>query len=212
MQENQQHLKVLHKRTNNPLYDIQYTYIHLHICKVIRGETNKDADGPTVGFNVECIKYGAHRLAIYDIGGQDMTRNLWQHYYNDTRAIIFMIDSADQYRLLPDNGHCNSNEDIKEDTYDDNNDDKTKLKSSASVKEELTNLLNEPALAHCKNYLIFANKQDLDNALSPFDLEAKLGLRGCEDKNLHFQASSAIKGEGIKEGLDWLINAVYKNK
>ena len=167
------------------------------INEVIKGENNKEVPLPTVGFNVESIKYRGHQLAIFDLGGQDTTRNLWQHHYVNTRAIIFVIDSSDHNRILPD--------DDKKEEYN------LKSLTLGSVREEIIKLLNEPQLRHCKNYLIFANKQDIDNALSPFDLEAKLGLRGYQDKNLHFQASSAKNKTGITQGMDWLINALYKN-
>jgi ADP-ribosylation factor protein 1 len=54
---------------------------------------------PTVGFNVETIKYNNLNLNIWDIGGQDKIRPLWRHYYDNTNAIIYVIDSIDRERL-----------------------------------------------------------------------------------------------------------------
>lgn len=54
---------------------------------------------PTIGFNVENIKYKNLDLTIWDIGGQEKLRQLWHHYYQNTNVIIFVIDSNDNNRL-----------------------------------------------------------------------------------------------------------------
>merc|ERR1712098_294564 len=54
---------------------------------------------PTIGFNVETITTDKITFTVWDIGGQDKIRPLWKHYYEDTEAIIFVVDSNDQDRL-----------------------------------------------------------------------------------------------------------------
>jgi len=54
---------------------------------------------PTLGFNVENIKYKNLNLTVWDIGGQEKIRRLWQHYYKNTSAVIFVIDSSDEERF-----------------------------------------------------------------------------------------------------------------
>lgn len=54
---------------------------------------------PTIGFNVETIKYKNLDLTIWDIGGQEKIRKLWRHYYNNIDTVIFVIDSNDLNRL-----------------------------------------------------------------------------------------------------------------
>jgi len=54
---------------------------------------------PTVGFNVETIKYKKMNLNVWDVGGQDSIRSLWRHYYTGTHALIFVIDCADHDRI-----------------------------------------------------------------------------------------------------------------
>jgi ADP-ribosylation factor protein 6 len=54
---------------------------------------------PTVGFNVETIKYKKMNLNVWDVGGQDSIRSLWRHYYTGTHALIFVIDCADADRI-----------------------------------------------------------------------------------------------------------------
>merc|ERR1712216_153901 len=54
---------------------------------------------PTIGFNVESLKYKNLDMTIWDVGGQDKIRALWRFYYHGTDAIIFVVDSADRDRL-----------------------------------------------------------------------------------------------------------------
>ncbi|XP_014094001.1 ADP-ribosylation factor 4 [Bactrocera oleae] len=55
---------------------------------------------PTVGFNVENVRCGKMVLNIWDVSGdRPRTRTLWQHYNQNTRAIIFVIDATDMRRL-----------------------------------------------------------------------------------------------------------------
>uniref|UniRef100_A0A6B2LLR4 ADP-ribosylation factor n=1 Tax=Arcella intermedia TaxID=1963864 RepID=A0A6B2LLR4_9EUKA len=54
---------------------------------------------PTIGFNVETICYNKFNLTVWDIGGQEKIRPLWQHYYAGSSAIIYVIDSADTERI-----------------------------------------------------------------------------------------------------------------
>ena len=54
---------------------------------------------PTIGFNVETVKYKNLQMTIWDVGGQDKIRALWRHYYEHTDALIWIVDSNDPARL-----------------------------------------------------------------------------------------------------------------
>lgn len=54
---------------------------------------------PTIGFNVETVEYKGTRLTMWDVGGQDKIRPLWRHYYQNTDALIFVVDSNDRERI-----------------------------------------------------------------------------------------------------------------
>eukprot|EP01090_Pellita_catalonica_P023791 TRINITY_DN9991_c0_g1_i1.p1 TRINITY_DN9991_c0_g1~~TRINITY_DN9991_c0_g1_i1.p1 ORF type:complete len:189 (+),score=46.18 TRINITY_DN9991_c0_g1_i1:89-655(+) len=54
---------------------------------------------PTVGFNVETVKYKKVSFVVWDVGGQDKIRPLWKHYYQDCQAVVYVVDSADNERL-----------------------------------------------------------------------------------------------------------------
>ncbi|CAF1185555.1 unnamed protein product [Rotaria sordida] len=54
---------------------------------------------PTVGFNVETVEFKNIRMTAWDAGGSDKNRSLWRHYYQNTRAIVFVVDSNDRERI-----------------------------------------------------------------------------------------------------------------
>jgi len=54
---------------------------------------------PTIGFNVETIKYKNIRFDCWDAGGQEKFRRLWHHYCQNSQALIFVVDSSDEERL-----------------------------------------------------------------------------------------------------------------
>ncbi|CAG9314945.1 unnamed protein product [Blepharisma stoltei] len=54
---------------------------------------------PTIGFNVETIKYRNISFVIWDIGGGDKIHLLWKHYLENAKGLIFVVDSADHERI-----------------------------------------------------------------------------------------------------------------
>ena len=54
---------------------------------------------PTIGFNCEQVKYKNLDMTIWDVGGQDKIRPLWRHYFANTDALIYVVDSNDPTRM-----------------------------------------------------------------------------------------------------------------
>ncbi|XP_062843260.1 ADP-ribosylation factor 4-like [Trichomycterus rosablanca] len=54
---------------------------------------------PTLGFNVETVEYKNISFTVWDVGGQDVIRRLWRHYYQNTMGLIFVVDSNDRKRI-----------------------------------------------------------------------------------------------------------------
>lgn len=76
------------------------------------------------------------------------------------------------------------------------------------AKQELYRLLSADDLKDCI-LLVFANKQDLPNALKAQELAAKLDLQSLHNI-WYIQPCCAQDGTGLYEGLDWLSNALAK--
>eukprot|EP00191_Tetraselmis_sp_GSL018_P010928 CAMPEP_0177598160 /NCGR_PEP_ID=MMETSP0419_2-20121207/12164_1 /TAXON_ID=582737 /ORGANISM="Tetraselmis sp., Strain GSL018" /LENGTH=165 /DNA_ID=CAMNT_0019090513 /DNA_START=543 /DNA_END=1037 /DNA_ORIENTATION=+ len=54
---------------------------------------------PTVGFNVEEFEKSGVNFTVFDMSGAGRYRNLWEKYYRDAEAVIFVVDSADKIRM-----------------------------------------------------------------------------------------------------------------
>ncbi|XP_027200285.1 ADP-ribosylation factor 2 [Dermatophagoides pteronyssinus] len=84
--------------------------------------------------------------------------------------------------------------------------DKERVNEAA---EELQRMLNEDELRD-SILLVFANKQDLPNAMTTSELKDRLGLGQMRNRHWYIQATCATQGDGLYEGLDWLCTEVSK--
>ncbi|RXG52208.1 ADP-ribosylation factor [Armadillidium vulgare] len=73
------------------------------------------------------------------------------------------------------------------------------------VREELNYMLDCEELRDCP-VLVFANKQDLPEAVSPDEVTSALGMTSLDSRPWHIQGASAVTGAGVYEGLDWLAS------
>ena len=79
-----------------------------------------------------------------------------------------------------------------------------------AAREELHKMISEDELRDAV-ILVFANKQDLPNAMTAAEVTDKLGLHSLRSRNWYIQATCATTGDGLYEGLDWL-SATLKNR
>ncbi|KAM9604535.1 ADP-ribosylation factor-like protein 14 [Trichechus inunguis] len=55
---------------------------------------------PTIGFNVEMIELEKSlSLTVWDIGGQEKMRAVWDYYCENTDGLVYVVDSTDKRRL-----------------------------------------------------------------------------------------------------------------
>jgi ADP-ribosylation factor protein 1 len=131
------------------------------------------------GFPVENAVQKNLNFLILDVGGD---RSIWQSHVQDSDAIIFVVDSNDRVKI----------DDELAETY--------------TAKSELHYLLN---LCQTAALLVFANKQDLSEAMSVEEVKRMLDLENiCESRNWSIQGCSADTGEGLLEGFSWLSSAL----
>ena len=79
------------------------------------------------------------------------------------------------------------------------------------AKEELHRMLNEDELRDAV-VLVFANKQDLPQAMPAAEVTDKLGLQQMRNRNWYIQSTCATTGDGLYEGLDWLSRTLSGKK
>lgn len=78
-------------------------------------------------------------------------------------------------------------------------------------KEELVSMLEEEELKKAI-LVVLANKQDLDEAMSVSEIHSALGLDALKSRTFQIFKTSALKGNGLDEAMEWLSNALTNNK
>jgi len=73
------------------------------------------------------------------------------------------------------------------------------------ARQELHRIINDREMRDAI-ILIFANKQDLPEAMKPHEIQEKLGLTRLRDRNWYVQPACATTGDGLYEGLTWLTS------
>ncbi|CAH8479352.1 unnamed protein product [Schistosoma turkestanicum] len=144
-------------------------------------ETQKSLIVPTIGYSVEKIIVGQTVFLCFDMSGSGAYRNLWEKFYKDCEAIIYVVDSSDELRLI-----------VAEDEF------QQLLKHPDICSRRIP-------------ILLFANKMDLPNSVAVKEIVKILGLENLRNKSWRIFASNALNGEGLNEGLVWLFKQLKQD-
>ncbi|KAF9004700.1 GTP-binding protein [Cyathus striatus] len=68
------------------------------ILKKLNGEDIRSVS-PTLGFNIKTFQHGKYTLNIWDVGGQRTLRPYWRNYFEQTDALVWVVDSGDRMRM-----------------------------------------------------------------------------------------------------------------
>ena len=137
----------------------------------------------TIGFNLETINFKDLFLTIWDIGGYNI-------FYDNECRILYnhYFKNTDGIIFVID---CNDKERF------------------GKANKALLEIINNEELKNIP-LLIFGNKQDLNEAISPNELIKFLEMEKIKNNKWLLQGSSALNGRGIKEGFDWLSNILLE--
>eukprot|EP00438_Fugacium_kawagutii_P014605 Skav210576 [mRNA] locus=scaffold3272:217:13278:- [translate_table: standard] len=168
---------------------------------------------PTQGFNIKSLVQDNFKLSLGSGAAKQLVlqcgaspnramavhkweiRPYWSNYFENTDALVYVIDSSDR-RRLEESGKEPGHEGL--------------LRSPC---EELAELLAEDKLGGIP-CLVFANKQDLMHASTAPEISEALGgarLEGIQDRIWQIQACSAKTGDGLQEGMEWLVASCKKD-
>jgi len=78
-------------------------------------------------------------------------------------------------------------------------------------KDELLYMLREDELAGAI-LVVLANKQDMEGCMSIAEVHQALGLEALKNRTFQIFKTSATKGEGLDQAMDWLSNALQAKK
>lgn len=135
----------------------------------------------TVGLNVARIHMSSAQMIFWDLGGQEDLQTLWDKYYSECHGVIYVIDSCDPENL-------------------------------AISAQTFRKVILHPDL-YGVPLLILANKQDRFDSLPLTEVEAAFdtSVHSIGDRDCRIQRVSALKGEGVSEGIEWLSRRVQDN-
>ncbi|EXK28631.1 hypothetical protein FOMG_15095 [Fusarium oxysporum f. sp. melonis 26406] len=125
---------------------------------------------------------GNQQFKLFDYAGNPHWRPCWRSFMSRLRGVVFVIDSTDRDALQ-------------------------------EAKAELVGLLKEEMLEQ-QPFLVLANKQDDPKAMSVAELTEYLDIQQYLDKSskCRVQPTSALTGEGLAAGLDWVRNALREHR
>ena len=54
---------------------------------------------PTIGMNLGKMEISGNKAIFWDLGGQQSLRSIWDHYFQEADAVLFVLDAADPSRF-----------------------------------------------------------------------------------------------------------------
>ncbi|CAO3683549.1 unnamed protein product [Rhizopus microsporus] len=141
-----------------------------------------DKIAPTVGLNIGRIDIQSSRINFWDLGGQRELQPIWERYYAECHAIVFVVDSTDPKRLE----ECR-------DTFE------TMITNDAIEGVPILMLANKQDI---QGALRVEEIKEVFNKIA-----VKLGARDSRVLPV-----SALEGHGVEEAIDWLILRLQRNK
>lgn len=130
--------------------------------------------------NKEVVKVDGMDFELYDVGGLEKVRSLWRTYSKEANGVVYTVDSSDPTRLPQ------AAEELKKLFFGD------KKKKSLIVPDI--------------PLLVFANKQDLSEAVGIDRITADLELQDLPVRNYKVLPTIATQGTNLHEGLKWMVD------
>eukprot|EP00873_Tetraselmis_striata_P017538 jgi/Tetstr1/437802/TSEL_026443.t1 len=134
---------------------------------------------PTVGLNVGRIEAHKAKLIFWDLGGQSGLRSIWDKYFEEAHAVVFLVDAS-----APD-----------------------RFEESKAALERVLGSMDITGAP----LLVLANKQDVPGCCSAEEVQDYYGVGRYDSRPTRITGISAYTGEGIREGLFWLVEVIKKS-
>ncbi|KAJ2342371.1 ADP-ribosylation factor protein 3 [Coemansia erecta] len=136
---------------------------------------------PTVGVNIARLRINKRVLRCMDLGGQADLRGIWQSYFRDAHALLFVVDASDSARMAEAQGALVGLARAAELANMPvlvlaNKQDATDVRAVAQVKEMVNSVADE-----------------------------------LDPRAVRVVGASGIDGSGTRDAIDWLFSRVVEN-
>ncbi|KAJ2396307.1 ADP-ribosylation factor protein 3 [Coemansia sp. RSA 2559] len=137
---------------------------------------------PTIGVNIGKVHMKRVLIKFMDLGGQKELRSIWEAYFEDCHAVLFMLDSERADRL----------------------DEAEQILLDLVRAEELNGvpllvLANKQDLSDVEP---LAQIKEMVNGLAD----------SMDGREVRVMGSSAVDGAGVRMAVDWLCNRMIENR
>ena len=168
-------------------------------------------------------------LKVWDIGGQLSLRRLWKSYYKSAHAVVFLIDSTDlgdgnEWEDLGPSAaslksHTNGihTEDIDTEDHAEFPNTQSDLGRLEECRLVLESVISEQDMVGIP-VLVLANKQDREDCVETVKIKEGLvrkvfeGEKGGAVRDSRVLPVSALRGDGVKEAVEWVRTRVKWNR
>lgn len=129
---------------------------------------------------MEKVQFAKLELTVWDIGGQEQIRRLWRYCRILAKFGLTIADYQNTNGIV-----------FVVDASD--------RERILEAREELAEMLKSDELCNAV-LLVYANKQDMPNAMNAMELTDNLGLYDVRGRDWYVQGTCATTGEGLNDG------------
>ncbi|KAF9350958.1 ADP-ribosylation factor protein 3 [Mortierella sp. NVP85] len=137
---------------------------------------------PTVGLNIGRIDIGGARINFQDLGGQTDLQSIWERYYRECHAIVFVVDSSDPERI-----------------------EECRDALEKVIMDDTVEGVPVLMLANKQDMPMALKLEQIKEIFN--QIAERLGARDSRVLPI-----SALEGTGVKDAVDWLFLRVQRNK
>lgn len=160
---------------------------------------------PTVGMNLAKIEACNAKVKFYDLGGSSKMRPMWERYYNDVDAVVYVVDVSPMakvtklmesrafYRCMRDDESMSK---LPVLIFA----NKTDTRQSQSFDDSNDNMLNDTSLLDIAALFLSSPR----GSSSDGSTSTSLSDHGHQD-NVAIFSGSAKTGEGVRAAFEWII-------
>jgi ADP-ribosylation factor related protein 1 len=135
---------------------------------------------PTVGLNVAKLDVSSkERLMCWDLGGQSSLRTIWDKYFDDAHAIVFVVDATDEKRF-----------------------DEAKTEAHDILSHNLLDGAPMLVLANKQDRKEAKSAGEVGKAMGL--MHSSIGTA----RHFRVQPVSALKGVGVVDAVNWLLEVL----
>ncbi|KAH6599326.1 hypothetical protein BASA61_002597, partial [Batrachochytrium salamandrivorans] len=136
---------------------------------------------PTVGLNIGKVNVKNITLNFWDLGGQRELQSIWEKYYTECHAIVFVVDSTDRARI-----------------------EEVKATMERVMQNEIIEGVPMIMLANKQDAPDALKLHEIQHIFN----QIAVVLEARDSKAL---AISALNGSGVRESVDWLHSRLLLN-